>query len=560
MNTIKALPTFRRSDILNEMTTSELDVFVIGGGITGAGIALDAATRGLKIGLVDKQDFGAGTSSRSTKLIHGGLRYLKQGEINLVREVGREREILFRNAPHIVTPEKMLLPLVENGTYGKFATSIGLWIYDWLAGVKREEKRVMLSKQETRKREPLLRSDILKGGGLYSEYRTDDARLTVEVIKTAVSFGARCTNYTELTEFIYHDKKIVGANVVDLLNGKSYQILAKKIINAAGPWVDQLRSKDQSLYGKRLHHTKGVHLVVPYSRLPLRQSIYFDVPGGRMIFAIPRDDTTYIGTTDTDYSESLEKPVVTKEDVQYLLTAVNDMFPTVHLTREDIASSWAGLRPLIHEDGKSASELSRKDEIIVSPTGLITIAGGKLTGFRKMAERVVDLTLKKLVEETGITFTSCKTDSIILSGGKFVTPNGILQYIDEQFRTVKDLGITKIQLTALVRKYGTNTEKIIRNIKELQNSKRAMNNKPYDQRYSFLVGELMYGIEEEMVASLSDFLIRRSGRLFFGRDELEWLYPRLADEMASMLGWSKEDKERHLQQFKEEYEAAIRFE
>lgn len=228
MNAQRKLSSFTRQACLEEMASKRLDLLIIGGGVTGAGIALDAASRGLTVGLVEKQDFAAGTSSRSTKLVHGGLRYLKQGDVQLVREVGRERAILYRNAPHIVIPEKMILPIVEKGTYGKLATSVGLYIYDVLAGVERKERRIMLNKQRTMEAEPLLRTDILKGGGLYFEYRTDDARLTVEVMKTARAHGALCTNYTEATEFIYENGKVTGVRAKDLLSGSEYELYAKK--------------------------------------------------------------------------------------------------------------------------------------------------------------------------------------------------------------------------------------------------------------------------------------------------------------------------------------------
>jgi glycerol-3-phosphate dehydrogenase len=550
------LSTKNRQQTLKDMTRQPLDLVVIGGGITGAGIALDAASRGLMVGLVEKQDFGAGTSSRSTKLIHGGLRYLKQGEINLVKEVGRERAILYRNAPHIVIPEKMLLPLVKNGTYGKLATSIGLWIYDRLAGVVKEERRIMLSKQQTEELEPLLRKEILKGGGLYIEYRTDDARLTIEVMKTATSYGALCVNYAEAIRFLYNeDRRIVGVQVKNVLSGEMYEIFAKKIVNAAGPWVDRLREKDHSLYGKRLHLTKGVHIVVPHQRFPLRQSVYFDVPDGRMIFAIPRNNTTYIGTTDTDYQGVLESPRVTKEDVKYLLDAVNGMFPSVQLKMSDITSSWAGLRPLIHEDGKSPSELSRKDEIFHSPTGLITIAGGKLTGYRKMAERVVDFVVQELKAQEQRTFHACTTDQIVLSGGEFSSPEQIPAFIGQiQAGYGFQLGLQEEQIRDLVGRFGKNATKIMEKALELQKE-----NPERDPILLLMCAELWYCIEEEMVVNLNDFLIRRTGRLFFERETLEPVYPILLEEMAKLLNWSEEHARMVREQFEQEYQNAVQF-
>ena len=371
------------------------DLLVIGGGITGAGIALDAAARGMKTALIEKNDFAFGTSSRSTKLIHGGLRYLKQLEFGLVKEVGSERAIVHKLAPHLVVPEKMLLPLSEKRGLGYLLTSVGLKIYDWLAGVKAEDRRRMLTKQQTLKYEPLLRKDDVKGGAIYAEYRTDDARLTLEIVKTALVQGADLISYCKAEDFIYDSNMLSGVMVADQLSLLKFKIYAKAIVNAAGPWVDELRDINKSNEGKHLHLTKGVHIVVPHVRFPVKQAIYISVDDGRMIFAIPRGRATYIGTTDTSYDGDKDEVITTSEDAAYLIHAVNMNFPLASLQLSDIESSWAGLRPLIFEEGKSASELSRKDEIFESPTGLISIAGGKLTSYRKMAERVVNLVVKK---------------------------------------------------------------------------------------------------------------------------------------------------------------------
>ena len=375
-----AFSNVNRKEKLQKVTKEVYDLVVIGGGITGAGIALDASSRGMKVLLLEKGDFASGTSSKSTKLIHGGLRYLKQFDFWLVKEVGSERAIVHKLAPHLVLPEKMLLPLIEGGSYGKWLTSIGLKVYDILAQVSGDDKRQMLEKKEAMKLEPLLPKKILNGAGYYAEYRTDDARLTLENLKTSLQFGAQLFNYTKVTDFIYEDEKVAGVIFTDEVFGDEYRVSSKYVINAAGPWVDELRSVNQSKKGKRLHLTKGVHLVFPKEKLPVKQSVYFDIPDGRMMFAIPRGKVTYIGTTDTNFN--LDKDHVTTDiaDAIYLVSAVNNMFPDIELELDDIISSWAGLRPLIHEEGKSASELSRKDEIFTSDTGLVSIAGGKLTG------------------------------------------------------------------------------------------------------------------------------------------------------------------------------------
>src|SRR5699024_5900736 len=267
-----------REERLRQLAKDSLDVLVIGGGITGAGIALDATTRGMKTGLVEMQDFAAGTSSRSTKLVHGGLRYLQQFEVKLVADVGKEREIVYENGPHVTTPEWMLLPFHEGGNFGPFSSNIGLRVYDYLAGVKRSERRKMLSAKEVTDKVPLLKREGLKGAGYYVEYKTDDARLTVEVIKKAVENNVKAVNYAKVTNFIYESEKVVGVILEDQISVESYKVYAKKIINASGPWVDELREIDGSKEGKTLHLTKGVHLVFPKKVFPLNQAVYFDAP------------------------------------------------------------------------------------------------------------------------------------------------------------------------------------------------------------------------------------------------------------------------------------------
>jgi len=546
-----------RSQITENLTNTEFDVLIIGGGITGAGAALDASTRGLKTALVEMKDFAWGTSSRSTKLIHGGLRYLKQFEIQLVREVGSERAIVHRNARHIVIPEKMLLPIVEGGSLGKNLSAIGLWVYDLLAGVEKDEQRRMLSQTEAENAEPLVRKDILKGGGLYYEYRTDDARLTIENIKTAVANGAHCMNYSEVTGYDYENGKVVGVFVKDHITGDTYTIKAKKVINATGPWVDTLREKDtEKVQGKRLHLTKGVHIVVPHERLPIQQAVYFDVlKDHRMCFAVPRGNITYIGTTDTTYDSKIARPVATMEDVNYILEAANFMFPEVQLTADDVNSTWAGLRPLIHEDGKSPSELSRKDEIFYSKTGLVSIAGGKLTGYRKMAERIINVVVRKLKEEYPNDYKNlkkCQTASLQLLGGKFESQKAVADFIESRIGEAAQISAKPRQITNLVQKYGTETDVIIEKAYELYPTIEDA-----DKRLH--VAELWYAVNFEMANNLDDYLIRRTGRLYFERATLGHWYPYLADEMAKLLNWSETKKLRVLANFKKEYDEVVSF-
>lgn len=511
-----------RQKTIDNLKSEDFDLVVIGGGITGGGIALDAASRGLKVALLEKGDFASGTSSKSTKLIHGGLRYLKQFDFWLVKEVGSERAIVHKLAPHLVLPEKMLLPLIENGSYGKWLTSIGLKVYDILAQVSGDDKRKMIEKKEAMKLEPLLPKKILNGAGYYAEYRTDDARLTIENIKTSLLFGAQALNYAKVNAFIYENEKVAGVKATDEVTGQEFTIKSKYVISAAGPWVDDLRSLNNSKKGKQLHLTKGVHLVFPYEKLPVKQSVYFDIPDGRMMFAIPRGKITYVGTTDTNYNDNKDKVTTNIADAIYLISAVNNMFPDINLELDDIVSSWAGLRPLIHEEGKSASELSRKDEIFVSDTGLISIAGGKLTGYRKMAERVVDRIAKKMEDDHDIELKDCYTEKIFLSGNdNFKKFKHVKKYIDQMYSEIKEEGFTKHDAWFLVTNYGKQTSKILETYATLVDE---------DKYVRLAKAELAFGIDYEMVQNPMDFFIRRTGRLYFDIDSIRtFMEPILAE-------------------------------
>ncbi|MBM7646043.1 glycerol-3-phosphate dehydrogenase [Scopulibacillus daqui] len=544
----------RRTEILENMANETLDLLIIGGGITGAGIALDASVRGLNTGLVEMQDFAAGTSSRSTKLVHGGLRYLKQFEVKLVAEVGKERAIVYENAPHVTQPEWMLLPIYQGGTFGKFSTSIGLAVYDFLANVRKHERRTMLNREETLKKDPLLKKEGLKGGGYYVEYRTDDARLTIEAMKEAVSRRVKAVNYTKAEDLLYDDQgKVTGIKAVDQLTGESYEIYAKKIVNAAGPWVDTLREIDHSKKGKYLHLTKGIHIVIDGERFPMKQAVYFDTTNGdgRMIFAIPREGKVYVGTTDTTYTSDPINPRMTAEDRDYLIEAINGMFPSVHLTAEDVESSWAGVRPLIHEEGKSPSEISRKDEVFLSDSGLITIAGGKLTGYRKMAERVVDIVSEQLLQEEGKQFPPCATDGIRLSGGNVGGSDGFPAYIEDKVKEGLKAGLTHDQAEQLVKKYGSNVEQLFEIIQK-EKDHTSTDRLPID-----ILATVIYGIENEMAATPLDYFLRRTGALLFNIDWVhQWKEPVIAF-MADYCQWTADEQEKYTEELEQALYQAV---
>ena len=522
--------TATRQAAIDRARNQEFDLVVIGGGITGAGVALDAASRGLSVLLVERNDFASGTSSKSTKLIHGGLRYLKNLEIGLVREVGTERAVVHEIAPHLVRPEKMLLPLVEGGSLGKLSTSMALWVYDFLADVEGDDKRVMLSAEETAELEPLLRTDILEGGGFYAEYRTDDARLTIENVKTAQQHGAVALNYVEATDFVYDDEhKITAVNCRDRFTEETITVRCDRVISSAGPWVDDLRKKDGSMTQKRLFLSKGVHIVVSRERLPLQHAVYFDVKGGRMLFAIPRLRCTYIGTTDTPYHGDPNAIPTYREDAQYLLDGVNALFPTVELTLDDVESSWAGVRPLIFEEGKSATEMSRKDEIFESESGLLSIAGGKLTGYRKMAERIVD----RLGKMNGRPLQKTTTRDIVLSGGPFADFDEVLAYEREMAELLERASLAPDRAAYLVSNYGRQTPEII---------DAATQRSEETDVARLAAAEAAWCIEHELALYPIDFIERRSGRLYFDMPSILPVLDEVLDVFAAAYGYSPAER------------------
>src|SRR6266566_5690028 len=384
----------RRRDALAALGRDPLDVLVVGGGINGAGIARDAAMRGLRVGLVERGDLASGTSSRSSKRIHGGLRYLEQGDVRLVLEAVRERERLQRLAPHLVRPQEFVFPLYRGGPLGPLKLAAGLWAYDLLAGFWNVRRHRMLSPKAVAEAEPALLRDGLCGAGQYWDCRTDDARLVLETALSAAGEGALIVSYAEVTGLVKEGGRIVGARVVDRLGGEVVA-RAQVVVNAAGPWVDRVVALDAPETPPRLRLTKGVHVVVPHERVGNRAAVVLSaVADRRVMFVIPWGAHTLVGTTDTDHPGGPDvPPTVEPSDVCYLLDTVNHYFPAARLAPGDVVSAFAGLRPLIAPRGKatmSPSAVSREEEVFTSPSGLVSIAGGKLTTYRLVAKTVVD--------------------------------------------------------------------------------------------------------------------------------------------------------------------------
>ncbi|EAC5233257.1 glycerol-3-phosphate dehydrogenase/oxidase [Listeria monocytogenes] len=540
---VQLFSAFDRETIERNLQEEKFDLVIVGGGITGAGIALDATSRGMSVALVEMGDFASGTSSRSTKLVHGGLRYLQQFEIKEVADLGKERAIVYENGPHVTTPEWMMLPFHKGGNMGKTTASFGIRLYDYLAGVKKNERRKILSAKETLAKNPFVKKDGLKGSGYYVEYRTDDARLTIEVMKKAVELGANAINYTKAEHFLYDDnKQVVGVTVTDRLSGKAYDIKGHRVINAAGPWVDKVRKLDYATNNKHLRLTKGIHLVIDKQKFPMEQAVYFDTPDGRMVFAIPRDKKVYVGTTDTVYDEAVINPKALESDHNYVIKAINYMFPDVHITEKDIESSWAGVRPLIYEEGKDPSEISRKDEVWFSESGLITMAGGKLTGYRKMAEKLLDDVSKTLAKEAGKKYKTVQTKHLPISGGDIGGSEQLEAFLSKKAKEGNNrFGWTLEEGREMAKRFGSNIDQLFTYAQEHkeQNETTLPNS---------LYAELRYSIQHEAVTTPIDFLLRRTGYLLFDMPYLlEWK-DAVVDEMAKQFHWSDDVKQTYIEE------------
>jgi glycerol-3-phosphate dehydrogenase len=410
------MPSFDRSDALRRMGSERFDVLVIGGGITGAGVALDAAARGLRTALVERNDFASGTSSKSSKMIHGGLRYLQQRDFRLVYEALHERQRLLDNAPHLVSPLPFLIPLfgregvVNKGVARAYATA--LWLYDATGGWRIGKRHRRIDRAETLAHLPTLRTDRLVAGFLYYDARADDARLTLAVARTAaLDHGAVIANYAEVVR-LNHDAAgtVTGARVRPVAPGdesptghQEFDLGATVVVNATGVWADDLRALDEGTHPHSLRPAKGIHVTVPRSKLPADVAAVIPVPHDRRsIFVVPwpDDDDVYLGTTDTAWDGPLDDPACLPEDVDYLLEAANAT-TTGHLSRDDITGVWAGLRPLLAPSGgrhmsERTADLSRRHTVRASPHGLVTVTGGKFTTYRLMAEDTVDVVVRRL--------------------------------------------------------------------------------------------------------------------------------------------------------------------
>ena len=538
-----------------EKIPEEVDVIVVGGGITGAGIARDAARRGLQVALFEQNDIAYGTSSRSSKLIHGGLRYLESYEFSLVFESVSERRVVLDLAPHLVNPLAFLFPVYQGSRKSLRMIDAGMWLYDGLALFRSPKRHRTLKPSEVAKEEPMLRQEGLQGAPVYYDCSTDDARLTLETIIDATQNGAVVVNWARVDALTKDDQgRVSGVVVKNARDGGLREVKAHTVINATGPWTDEVLAMSGPRAGKLLRPTKGIHIVVEREKLPVEHAVVlFHPTDDRVLFALPWGERTYVGTTDTDYEGSPGEEAATLEDVDYLIAASNHYFQANQIAREDVISTWAGLRPLIAPEPEvgeiSESQVSREHQILIGADGLITIAGGKLTTYRKMAKECVDIAVN-LLKLTG------KLPEDIHSGQtfKFPLPGAVGWPEDDDHDKVAadlvaacDCGLPAEVSRHLVDTYG---------MRALELAKLCAADpslmEPIVPGRVEIMAQVDFGVREELAASVSDIMIRRT-QIFF-RDFKQGLgsLDKVALRLAHLIGWSDEEKQKSIDAYEAE--------
>ncbi|MBK7536527.1 MAG: glycerol-3-phosphate dehydrogenase/oxidase [Myxococcales bacterium] len=532
-----------------------VDLVVIGGGITGAGIARDAALRGLSVVLFEKGDFGSGTSSKSSKLVHGGLRYLEHGEIGLVFESVSERRVQTQVAPHLVRPMPFLIPVYKGAKPSFEIMNLGLWIYDSLALFRAPRMhRTFRGAKAALEVEPQLREEKLRGALEYFDCATDDARLVLENVLDAQAAGARCHNYVEVTGLHRGQGGTIEAvSARDCRTGATQRVACKGVILAAGAWTDEsIRKLEVPMARQLLRRTKGVHIVVPRERLPLVRAITLLSPlDGRVMFAIPWRERTVLGTTDTDFEGSADEVCADGQDVRYLYESANGYFPGAKLGPDDVISTWAGLRPLIRgEEDASESETSREHEVFVRDDGMVIIAGGKLTTYRRMAKQVVDVTVRALVARELLS-----ADRLAPAGTKHRPLPGAVGLDPPTLEAVAGIGrelmarhgLDLDTATHLCGVYGVRSWQLAEHIAAAPHLGQRL-----DPELPYVWAEIDFAVQHDLAVTLEDVLARRVPLLLTSRDQGLGVCEAVAARMAELAAWSPELLTRNLEEYRHE--------
>jgi glycerol-3-phosphate dehydrogenase len=512
----------KRYALFSALEGEVFDLLIIGAGITGSGIARDAAMRGLRVALVDAGDIGAGTSGRSSKLIHGGSRYLAQGDLAVVRQAANERKILRRIAPHLSVTNFMVIP--SKSKVQIQALKAFMWSYEKLGKVKKTERHEVWTRKRLKQEEPLVRATNFAGAVVFPEYLTDDARLTLGNARSAFSAGAVVVTYAAAREIIQEGSRVAGAVVESTLPGdeRMARVRARIVINAAGPWVDAIRLMEDRSAGKKLQLTKGMHVVMSRDRVPITRTIIMYAPDGRALFVVPRGDYVYFGTTDTFYPKAEYWPEITHEDIDYLLNTAMAYLNVTPFTDGDIVALWSGLRPLLGEKGKKPSEISRRDEIMEGTGGLLSVAGGKLTSYRAMAEQIVNR-CEKLLNRAPV---AAHTADEPLPGGDFS------ETFEALCSRIERCGLSPQEAERAAFLYGSEALTIFAQEKGL-------------------AAEVRHAVLAEGALTLEDYWVRRSARARFdeqgGLADLEVT----ADIMGTLLEWTDAEKTRQVRTCRE---------
>jgi glycerol-3-phosphate dehydrogenase len=542
----------------------DVQLLIVGGGINGAGIARSAARRGLSTAVVEQGDIASGTSSRSSKLVHGGLRYLEQLEFSLVFEAVSERRILMDIAPHLVNPLGFLFPVFKGDRRGLNTITAGMVLYDGLSLFRSPKRHRRLNRKQVAEEEPALRTEGLKGAPLYYDCSTDDARLTLENALDAANHGAVIATHASVIGFLRDENgRIDGVRVRDRFTEETKEIRASVVINATGPWTDSILRLGGKKEGQALlRPTKGVHIVVAHERLPVRHAVVcFHPVDGRVLFAIPWGDATYVGTTDTDYTGDPGDVHADAEDVDYLLECMARYFPEHPLTSEDVTCTWAGLRPLVRPASKSGedmseSSVSREHRIVVGQDGLVTIAGGKLTTYRLMSEEVVDTAVKllRLSGRLKQRLKNARTEDDPL-------PGAVNWPEDDDHAAVaawvKDAGgpvISDATATLLANTYGMRGQEVARLVR--QDSWLAT---PILEGRPEIMAQVDWAVQKELAATVMDVMKQRTQIFYRAADQGLAAAEDVADRMATLLGWSDDMKAARVAEYRADVELSRRW-
>ena len=531
-----------RDAALASMADEELDVLVVGGGIVGAGIALDAVSRGLSVGLIEARDFASGTSSRSSKLIHGGLRYLEQFDIELVQEALHERGLLLTTiAPHLVRPVPFLFPFSHH--WERFYIGAGVTLYDTLAHTSRNNRGLPshrhLSRSGALRVFPALKRDSVAGAVQYWDAQVDDARFVSTVLRTAAGLGAHIASRVQAVGFLREGEHVVGATVKDLERGEEKQIRARQVVNAAGVWTDEIQEMVGGRGQVHVSASKGIHLVVPRDRIQASSGMILRTEKS-VLFVIPWGRHWIIGTTDTAWDLDKAHPAASRADIDYVLDHLNKVLRTP-LTRDDVEGVYAGLRPLLSGESDETSKLSREHTVAHPVPGLVLIAGGKYTTYRVMAKDAVDAVAHGL----GGALPQSVTDKLPLVGA-----SGYQALVNQRHQLARDSGLHVSRITHLLRRFGTATRDLLQMVRE-----RPDLGRPLEASEDYLRAEIVYAVEAEGARHLDDVLTRRTRITFETWDRGIAAAEEAARLMAEPLGWSDEQVEREVEYYRKGIEA-----